>query len=196
MILTSKPIKAEAGLKSGLVDAVVAPDQLLPAAKARALDMASQQRHRPMSLYRCVPERVLPPMCGLLASTSLSVWGVPPQMHELFSQLMYLLGSFQGLWCSESLVVWWGRGQAGSQSGSKRSQVLLVPTHACGKLLVPENRPCCRGCCCTSTQPCARTPFIMLLAQDFGHVGMGWATWVAAQHLWLCAWSSEVVYGI
>lgn len=52
MILTSKPIKAEAGLKSGLVDAVVAPDKLLETAKSLALDMASQQRHRPMSLYR------------------------------------------------------------------------------------------------------------------------------------------------
>ena len=53
MILTSKPIKAEAGLKSGLVDAVVAPEKLLETAKSWALDMATQQRHRPESLYRC-----------------------------------------------------------------------------------------------------------------------------------------------
>ena len=55
MILTSKPIKAEAGLKAGLVDAVVPPEKLLEAAKAAALDMAARVRPRPMSLYRHAP---------------------------------------------------------------------------------------------------------------------------------------------
>ena len=52
MILTSKPIKAEAGLKAGLVDAVVKPDELLSSAKAWALEMAAGTKHRPFTLFR------------------------------------------------------------------------------------------------------------------------------------------------
>ena len=75
MILTSKPIKAEAGLKAGLVDAVVPPAQLLEAAKGAALDMAAHTRSRPMSLHRCCPcppcscesspGRLLPAVAGI-----------------------------------------------------------------------------------------------------------------------------------
>ena len=52
MILTSKPIKSQEGLKAGLVDSVVEGKQLIPAAKAWALEMASGTKHRPFTLYR------------------------------------------------------------------------------------------------------------------------------------------------
>lgn len=52
MILTSKPIKSQEGLKAGLVDAVVDAKQLLDTAKAWALDMAAGTKHRPFTLYR------------------------------------------------------------------------------------------------------------------------------------------------
>jgi enoyl-CoA hydratase/3-hydroxyacyl-CoA dehydrogenase len=42
MMLTSTPVKDAAALKLGLVDAVVPPQQLLPAAKQLALDIAGE----------------------------------------------------------------------------------------------------------------------------------------------------------
>ena len=53
MILTSKPIKSQEGLKAGLVDAVVEPPHLIGAAKQFARDMAAGIKHRPFTLYRC-----------------------------------------------------------------------------------------------------------------------------------------------
>ncbi|GFR46239.1 hypothetical protein Agub_g7785 [Astrephomene gubernaculifera] len=52
MMLTSTPIKAEAGLKLGLVDAVVPAEQLLPAARALARDIAAGRKPRLYSLTR------------------------------------------------------------------------------------------------------------------------------------------------
>ncbi|KAI8468942.1 MAG: ClpP/crotonase-like domain-containing protein [Monoraphidium minutum] len=53
MMLTSAPIKAEAGAKLGLVDVLVdSADGLLPAAKALALDIAAGRRARMASLTR------------------------------------------------------------------------------------------------------------------------------------------------
>jgi len=52
MMLTSQPIKDSAALKAGLVDAVFPQDQLLAAAKQRALDIASGRLPRMYSLYR------------------------------------------------------------------------------------------------------------------------------------------------
>ncbi|PNH03627.1 Glyoxysomal fatty acid beta-oxidation multifunctional protein MFP-a [Tetrabaena socialis] len=52
MMLTSTPIKAEAGLKAGLVDQVAPPEQLLAAARAYALDIAEGRRARMYSLTR------------------------------------------------------------------------------------------------------------------------------------------------
>ncbi|KAG2441459.1 hypothetical protein HXX76_003081 [Chlamydomonas incerta] len=65
MMLTSAPIKAEAGLKLGLVDAL-APDAagLLPAARALALDIAAGRRPRMYSLTRTDK---LPPLGEALA---------------------------------------------------------------------------------------------------------------------------------
>jgi len=50
MILTSKPLKAEAALKSGLVDAIVSKGELLQAAKKMALGMAGGQVQRRKTL--------------------------------------------------------------------------------------------------------------------------------------------------
>lgn len=52
MMLTSTPIKDQAALKAGLVDAIVPADQLLAAAKQRALDIASGRLPRMYSLFR------------------------------------------------------------------------------------------------------------------------------------------------
>lgn len=52
MILTSKPIKSQDGLKAGLIDALVDSKELLSTAKQWALDMATGTRHRPFTLYR------------------------------------------------------------------------------------------------------------------------------------------------
>lgn len=53
MMLTSANIKAEAGLKEGLIDEVVSrPEDLLPAAKARALAIAQGRAPRLASLHR------------------------------------------------------------------------------------------------------------------------------------------------
>jgi enoyl-CoA hydratase/3-hydroxyacyl-CoA dehydrogenase len=52
MMLTSAPIKSEAALKLGLVDAVVPQESLLQAAKQLALDIASGAAPRMMSLTR------------------------------------------------------------------------------------------------------------------------------------------------
>jgi enoyl-CoA hydratase/3-hydroxyacyl-CoA dehydrogenase len=50
MILTSKPLKAEAALKSGLVDAIVSKGELLQAAKKMALGMAGGKVQRRKTL--------------------------------------------------------------------------------------------------------------------------------------------------
>eukprot|EP00195_Chlamydomonas_chlamydogama_P011374 CAMPEP_0202900968 /NCGR_PEP_ID=MMETSP1392-20130828/12462_1 /ASSEMBLY_ACC=CAM_ASM_000868 /TAXON_ID=225041 /ORGANISM="Chlamydomonas chlamydogama, Strain SAG 11-48b" /LENGTH=718 /DNA_ID=CAMNT_0049587441 /DNA_START=176 /DNA_END=2332 /DNA_ORIENTATION=+ len=52
MMLTSQPIKHDAALKLGLVDEVVPKDQLLQAAKRRALDIATGRQPRLYSLTR------------------------------------------------------------------------------------------------------------------------------------------------
>ena len=53
MMLTSAPIKHDAALKLGLVDEVVSSlDQLLPAARKRAVDMAEGRSARVSSLSR------------------------------------------------------------------------------------------------------------------------------------------------
>eukprot|EP00775_Hariotina_reticulata_P003942 gene3942-4196_t len=52
MMLTSTPIKDSAALKLGLVDAVVPQQELLAAAKQRALDIAEGRLPRMYSLYR------------------------------------------------------------------------------------------------------------------------------------------------
>ncbi len=52
MMLTSKPVKAEAALKLGLVDAIAPADALLAAAKARARDVAAGRAPRLRTLYR------------------------------------------------------------------------------------------------------------------------------------------------
>eukprot|EP00850_Spirogloea_muscicola_P011161 SM000068S20593 [mRNA] locus=s68:396121:402013:+ [translate_table: standard] len=52
MMLLSKPIKAEEGLKLGLVDAIVPPLELLRAAKKWAVDIAEHRRPWVQSLYR------------------------------------------------------------------------------------------------------------------------------------------------
>ena len=50
MILTSKPLKASAALKAGLVDAIVDKGELLQTAKKLALSIASGQAIRRKSL--------------------------------------------------------------------------------------------------------------------------------------------------
>ena len=50
MMLTSSPLKASAALGAGLVDAVVAPAQLLPKAKMMALDMANFKAPRKITI--------------------------------------------------------------------------------------------------------------------------------------------------
>jgi enoyl-CoA hydratase/carnithine racemase len=52
MMLTSTPIGDKAGLKAGLLDAVVPQQQLLAAAKQRALDIAAGRLPRLFSLQR------------------------------------------------------------------------------------------------------------------------------------------------
>ena len=52
VVLYVQPIKAEQGLKLGLVDELVAPEQLLAKAKVYALDMACGRRPRMLSLLR------------------------------------------------------------------------------------------------------------------------------------------------
>jgi enoyl-CoA hydratase/carnithine racemase len=52
MMLTSTPINDKAGLKAGLLDAVVPQQQLLAAAKQRALDIAAGRLPRLFSLQR------------------------------------------------------------------------------------------------------------------------------------------------
>ncbi|KAG2485502.1 hypothetical protein HYH03_015775 [Edaphochlamys debaryana] len=69
MMLTSAPIKAEAGLKLGLVDALAPPEQLLAAARAYALDMAAGRRPRMASLHRT--DR-LPPLAEALAMVDMA----------------------------------------------------------------------------------------------------------------------------
>lgn len=74
MILTSKPIKSQEGLKAGLVDAVVDAKQLLDTAKAWALDMAAGTKHRPFTLYRCGDDT-----SSWAAADALSPFGKPCQ---------------------------------------------------------------------------------------------------------------------
>ena len=50
MMLTSSPLIASAALGAGLVDAVVAPAQLLPKAKMMALDMANFKAPRKITI--------------------------------------------------------------------------------------------------------------------------------------------------
>ncbi|GLI69386.1 hypothetical protein VaNZ11_013987, partial [Volvox africanus] len=64
MMLTSTPIKAEAGLKLGLVDALAPADQLVSTAKALALDIADGKKPRMYSLTRTDK---LPPLGEALA---------------------------------------------------------------------------------------------------------------------------------
>jgi enoyl-CoA hydratase/3-hydroxyacyl-CoA dehydrogenase len=52
MMLTSTPIGDKAGLKAGLLDAVVPQQQLMAAAKQRALDIAAGRLPRLFSLQR------------------------------------------------------------------------------------------------------------------------------------------------
>jgi len=53
MMLTSAPINDKKAAKLGLVDAVVPKDQLLPAARAWAADIAAGTKARNQTLYRC-----------------------------------------------------------------------------------------------------------------------------------------------
>ena len=52
MIMRSKSVKAEEALKIGLVDAIVAPNQLLSTAMELARDIASKQKPKSMAFYR------------------------------------------------------------------------------------------------------------------------------------------------
>jgi enoyl-CoA hydratase/carnithine racemase len=69
MMLTSTPINDKAGLKAGLLDAVVPQQQLLEAAKQQALDIAAGRLPRLFSLQRtgklvyAVPLVLLWPLC-------------------------------------------------------------------------------------------------------------------------------------
>lgn len=50
MMLTSQPITADKGMKAGLIDAVVPPADLLPRARALALDMANLRTARKITI--------------------------------------------------------------------------------------------------------------------------------------------------
>ena len=52
MMLTSKPIKDKAALKSGLIDGIVPADKLLGAARSLALEIADGTQPRNLSLFR------------------------------------------------------------------------------------------------------------------------------------------------
>lgn len=85
MILTSKPIKSEAGLKAGLVDAVLEEGKLLATAKQWAVEMAEGVRHRPFTLYRCdrceVCNWVQSPAELFFAAVMMDHWGWVVQRH-------------------------------------------------------------------------------------------------------------------